>query len=133
MIAAIAMSDATSFTATQTYSNDDNSTQMDGANERKKKRRLPRGLSPDSHERTGTNSKWLLNVASDSTGGVILNDNLGDTSKMVDSLTHQVNSWSLTAIPSQKNSKETKEKCKAAKRNVMRALRHQEQNDVGGK
>lgn len=69
-------------------------------------------------ESVGTNSQWLFRRHDH--GEMVLSDNLGDTSAIVDSLTHQVDNWSLTKLPSA--SKTNKGRCKAAKRQVMRSM-----------
>jgi hypothetical protein len=51
---------------------------------------------------------------------MVLSDHLGDASAMVESLTHQVDNWSLTNLSP--SSKPNKQRCKAAKRQVMRAM-----------
>ena len=112
---------AASRTTTATAPDYSDSTQTDGASRTKRMRKFPQNASLDSQERVGTNSKWLLNI-DNSAGGMVLNDNLGDTPQIVDSLTHQVNNWSLTTMPSDHNTNEIKEKRKAAKRNIMRVL-----------
>ncbi|CAJ1936281.1 unnamed protein product [Cylindrotheca closterium] len=76
----------------------------------------------------GTNSQWLLSRNGDPQ--IVLHDNLGDASAMVESLTHRMDNWSITKQSSssssssktKKNDKAYKQKCKAAKREVMRSM-----------
>ena len=78
-----------------------------------------------SNTTIGTNSQWLFSREDDPQ--MVLRDNLGDTSAMVESLTHDVNNWSLTNLSSPlssgtKSEKAYKQKCRQAKREVMRSM-----------
>ena len=69
--------------------------------------------------------EWVLTRRNQDTREhtMIINGNLGNTSSIVDSLTHQVDNWSLTKISSSKSKNSRAAlRCKEAKRNVMRAM-----------
>eukprot|EP00980_Cylindrotheca_fusiformis_P019335 scaffold6638_cov127-Cylindrotheca_fusiformis.AAC.19 len=68
-----------------------------------------------------SNQEWLFRRQQGDT--MVLYEHLGDTSAIVESLTHQVDNWSLTKTnPSSSSSIIKKQKCRAAKRQVMRAM-----------
>lgn len=97
-------------------------------------------IADDTSESVGTNSQWLLS-SSHNTATVVLHDNLGDASAMVESLTHQVNNWCLTNLTSssssssinnnngdtkkKKSNKAYKQRCRRARREVMRSMLQQ--------
>jgi hypothetical protein len=76
-------------------------------------------------EQEGTNTtnqqQWLFQRQDGNT--MLLSENLGDTSAVVESLTHQIDNWSLTSIKSKERGRKQTERCKAAKRQVMRAMK----------
>jgi len=97
-------------------------------------------LSPQAH--LGSNSQWLFQQAnhnvssSSSSSSMVLSDHLGDTSHIVESMTHynqvgQHCNWSLTSLSQQpqnannnkKGRANKQERCKAARHTVMRAFR----------
>jgi hypothetical protein len=87
-----------------------------------------------SSQHLGSNSQWLFqhaNNGSSSSSSIVLSDHLGDTSQIVESMTHQVGHWSLTSLSQQNNNKgrANKERCKAARHNVMRAFLHSGQSN----
>lgn len=84
---------------------------------------------------THNSSRWILRREMGSIdngsgkGGsstMILMEHLGDTSNMVESLTHQLDSWSLISsrqgAPKSKNSRVQKNRAKESKRAVTKAL-----------
>ena len=76
----------------------------------------------------GTNSQWLFQhdnsiYGNNGSSSMVLSDHLGNTPHIVESMTHQSRRWSLTALSQQQqNTAASKERCRAARRNVMRAL-----------
>ena len=73
----------------------------------------------------GTNSQWLLSRNGDPQ--MVLRDNLGDASAMVESLTYHMDNWSIakqssSSSKTKKNDKAYKQKCKTAKRELMRSM-----------
>jgi hypothetical protein len=91
----------------------------------------------------GSNSQWLFQRANNNNGSnfssssMVLSDHLGDTSHIVESMTHnnqvgQHCNWSLTSLsqaqqPNNNNNKKGRankqERCKAARHTVMRVFR----------
>jgi hypothetical protein len=95
-----------------------------------KRRRAKAPLaSPSEPPETKSPSQWILrrqpNAAKEATS-MILMDHLGDTSAMVESLTHQLDSWSLISQPKKQQTSrtrnETRKRAKDSKRAVMKAL-----------
>ena len=83
---------------------------------------------PHSHHHQ-QQQQWLLRRRTESgqENTMIVLEHLGDASTMVESLTHQLDSWSLISRHPkhgiQLNRKTTKERVQASKREVMKALR----------
>jgi hypothetical protein len=77
-----------------------------------------------------SSSQWILcrepAGASKETNTMVLMDHLGDTSAMVESLTHQLDSWSLISQPKKEQTtqarNENRKRAKDSKRAIMKTL-----------
>ena len=102
------------------------SPEMEEDDHRNKKRNCRDGQIRQGEVPVSTDEKeWVLTRRNQDTREhtMIINGNLGETSSIVDSLTHQVDKWSLTKISSSKSKNSRAAlRCKEAKRNVMRAM-----------
>jgi hypothetical protein len=107
----------------------------------KKPRRVQQPEEVSSLKPSVNPQQWLLQRRNDSntmcTSAMVLSDHFGDASHMVESLTHQVEEWSLTHLNNHdfnhnhnhnhrglETTKNKKRNTRAAKRSVMRALWH---------
>ncbi len=88
---------------------------------------IPTTLSsrPDTQSNQGleTPNQWLLvrKMESGQENSMLLMEHLGDTSAMVESLTHQLDSWSLVSTHSSSRDKSQR---KASKRAIMKTFLH---------